>query len=45
MEEIEKAKDRAEKARDEVEQEKYDIGVVETKESLKDEVSNLAWMA
>ena len=45
MEKVKKAKDQAEKARDEVEQEEYDIKVVETKESLRAEVTNVAWMA
>ena len=45
MEKVKKAKDQAEKARDKVEQEEYDIKMVETEESLRAEVSNVAWMA
>ena len=41
LEEAEKAKELAKKAWDQAEQDGYDLGVVETKESLRDEVSGV----
>ena len=41
MEEVEKAKDQAEKAREEAELQGYDIGVVEIKKALRVEVSGV----
>ena len=41
LEEAEKARDQAEKAKDHAEQDRYDVGVVETKEALRAEVSKV----
>ena len=41
MEEVEKVRDQAEKAKEEAEQEGYDIGVAKTEEALKAEVSGV----